>query len=894
MSAFRGTGGRLRLVAVGAAVLVLVGHWALCAAEDQKAVIRNPQGAVATEVGMGDLYAVVVGVSKYKHPKIPQLKVSDKDARDFAEFLKQQTKLFKRVHLTLLTNENATKPALEDQLFYKLRRATKDDTVLVFLSGHGADDPKTPGEYFFLTHDADPERLAVTAVHMNRLWFLPKLESKRIVLIADACHGAGLGEGVTKALTRSRENLQQMFRESEGTIFITSSRPDQTSAEKPEYGHSLFTHHLLEGLAGKADSDGNGVVTLKELYDYVYKKTHAESNGNQSPQWDSRRVVGTFPISLASLSPTPVTRTEPPGASKPTPGELDAIRTRAEQDDPHAQFKLGLMLEFGINVASDKTEAIKWYHRAADKGNGDAKKAIARLLPGQAANGKELWGKALRASEITKHRAFRSRLAKMGLADIDGNAVPVDLEDSSLSDGEWTLVYDVTDSAVMGFLLHGRNIAHGARVNIQRQELQDLVRVVRRGLIDNVWEKAKTGQVTSFREISQGEWDHDALLTSKKIYDSIVRALVEKVPENETLIVVPDDCLALLPFEVLVTNESEDSIPRGRGPKPGEIQFLGDRHPIVYYQSVTALTLARLKWKNSPQPKDKLLIMADPRVECKPDAEVTQDRKAEMLRELRALGSADKSSVKMGKKKALAAMSGEIQFLSRESCRDLELYARLPKTAGLAKAVGTMFEKRDLNIYAGQRDPQATRLPTVYEGKRVEIYSGKDANLIRFQREIQPRIDQYGRLLFATHGVFQDRGGSGGPALMLSTNPPGSYNWLTSRQIAELSMNADVSALIASETGLEPSIGGEGVLSVGRAFHLAGSRTVLMSLWQPEIAASTALAKQFFRKLQAGKSKLQAFQEARSELRTLEHGKYAHPIFWAPFVMLGEAGSPSR
>lgn len=287
---------------------------------DDKAITRTPATTTASsQPAVGDLYAVVVGISNYSNSKIPKLKVSDKDAKDFAAFLKTQAKLFKNVHLTLLLNEKATKRELETQLVYELRKAGRDDTVIVFLSGHGANDPRTPGEFFFLTHDSDPEVLAVTAVHMNRQWFVEKLESKRFVLIADACHGSGVIDQKIKAGPPSFQTMAQHFRESEGRVFITSSRADQYSKEMPERGNSLFTHFLLEGLSGKADENGDGIVTLKELYDYVYAKTIHASRGEQHPQWEARGMTGTFPVALYTPLPnTPVAVRAPVAALEPS------------------------------------------------------------------------------------------------------------------------------------------------------------------------------------------------------------------------------------------------------------------------------------------------------------------------------------------------------------------------------------------------------------------------------------------------------------------------------------------------------------------------------------------------------------------------------------------------
>lgn len=101
---------------------------------------------VATLAG-GDLYALVVGVSQYKHEGVPGLNVAAKDARDFARFLGAQDELFREVKVTLLVDAEATKREVERFLLYQLRKAGKNDTVFIFLSGHGAVDPKRPGEF---------------------------------------------------------------------------------------------------------------------------------------------------------------------------------------------------------------------------------------------------------------------------------------------------------------------------------------------------------------------------------------------------------------------------------------------------------------------------------------------------------------------------------------------------------------------------------------------------------------------------------------------------------------------------------------------------------------------------------------------------------------------------
>ncbi len=260
---------------------------------------KSPEtdSAVPAEPTVGDLYALVVGVSKYKNPKVPRLEVSDRDAKAFADFLNTQDKLFSKVHLTLLLNEGATAVEVKKHLFHKLRRAGKNDTVVLFFSGHGSTPPDIPGEYFLLTHDADPQFLEATAVNMTRMRFLERLDSKRVVVIADTCHAGGFKVAGSKSVQPALSKFLQQFKESAGRVVITSCRPDEISLEKPALGNSIFTHYLIRGLKNEADFNRDGIVTLEEAYDFAYARTKDETNGVQHPQWEGR-VEGAMPLSF--------------------------------------------------------------------------------------------------------------------------------------------------------------------------------------------------------------------------------------------------------------------------------------------------------------------------------------------------------------------------------------------------------------------------------------------------------------------------------------------------------------------------------------------------------------------------------------------------------------------
>ena len=273
------------------------------AANKPKSDQANDKGQVARvpNFGTGDLYALVVGISEYQNGKIGKLNRSHVDAKDFADFLKTQDKVFKNVHVSLLTNGEATRQAIETHLKYKLKKALKNDTVIIFLSGHGAPDPASPSDFYFVTYDADPDYLGASSVKMSGLDFARHYDAERVLVIADACHAGGFSfmkQGTTtKALAPAVERFLREIQESSGIATILSSKPGESSWDLDKFRNSVFTHYLLEGLRGKADRDRNGVVTLEEAYQYAYKRTKAETSGAQTPQRAAGDVVGSFPLS---------------------------------------------------------------------------------------------------------------------------------------------------------------------------------------------------------------------------------------------------------------------------------------------------------------------------------------------------------------------------------------------------------------------------------------------------------------------------------------------------------------------------------------------------------------------------------------------------------------------
>ena len=188
--------------------------------------------------------------------------------------------------------------------------------------------------------------------------------------------------------------------------------------------------------------------------------------------------------------------------------------------------------------------------------------------------------------------------------------------------------------------------------------------------------------------------------------------------------------------------------------------------------------------------------------------------------------------------------------------------------------------------------------PSVLLGEQATESAVKKANLKSFRY-----------VHFATHGVLGgDVPGLREPALVLG-NEPGEDGFLTSTEVLELKMNADLAVLSACKTGTGELVTGEGVMGISRAFLVAGSRAVVVSLWSVESKATEQLMVAFYQHLREGLDAPEALRQAKLDLleknetaegprRDLsvqgreqgrESGKrnIRHPAYWAPFVMVG-------
>ena len=239
----------------------------------------------------GDIWAIVIGINQYQNAR--NLKYAINDAQAFRDYLKDYVGISDE-RIFYLADQDATKTKIESLLGTTIKRkASKDDTVIIFYAGHGAVEPDPLNqdgdgfEKYLLPHDADLEDLYSTSISMNdiRTIFM-RIRADRLIFIADTCYSGASG-GRTLMATKTRANLSDKFYEriskGKGRVIISSCSANEISKEDDNLKHGIFSYYLLKGLKGQADQDRDGIITVSEVFSYLSRKVPQASDQDQHP-----------------------------------------------------------------------------------------------------------------------------------------------------------------------------------------------------------------------------------------------------------------------------------------------------------------------------------------------------------------------------------------------------------------------------------------------------------------------------------------------------------------------------------------------------------------------------------------------------------------------------------
>jgi WD40 repeat protein len=243
------------------------------------------------------LYVLAVGVGAYQHKDISRLGLPAKDAQDFATTLRaQKGKLYRDVEVKLLTDGQATADAVVDGLDWLQKQVTQHDVGMVFIAGHGVNDP-TQG-YTYLPVNADPDRLRRTGVPMDEFKkTLGNLPGKAVFFF-DTCHAGNVLGPKSRSVNDVSAVINELSSAESGVVVFTSSTGRQLSYEDAAWGNGAFTKALVEGLNGGADYQKTGRITHKMLDLYVSERVKQLTGGKQSPVTQAPGGVPDFPLAV--------------------------------------------------------------------------------------------------------------------------------------------------------------------------------------------------------------------------------------------------------------------------------------------------------------------------------------------------------------------------------------------------------------------------------------------------------------------------------------------------------------------------------------------------------------------------------------------------------------------
>jgi len=242
------------------------------AAQQSRSVTPIPMATSAKAVPSAT-YAVIIGISDYQN--IPDLQYADKDANAFADFLRSSAGGgLDKDHLILLTNQNATAGKVVAALDALTEQVKEGDRVLIYFSGHGDVESKKYSQLGFLLCWDSP-LTGYTSGGTYALLFLQEIMTTlslgnhaKVTVITDVCHAGKLsGSPIGGAQIAAANAAIQSSNE----IKILSCSPKEFSLEGAQWGggRGCFSYHLVEGLYGLADKNGDALVTVSEIDRYL-------------------------------------------------------------------------------------------------------------------------------------------------------------------------------------------------------------------------------------------------------------------------------------------------------------------------------------------------------------------------------------------------------------------------------------------------------------------------------------------------------------------------------------------------------------------------------------------------------------------------------------------------
>jgi len=333
--------------------------------------------------------------------------------------------------------------------------------------------------------------------------------------------------------------------------------------------------------------------------------------------------------------------------------------------------------------------------------------------------------------------------------------------------------------------------------------------------------------------------------TAYSIYDLIFPKTLDSKIEN--LIIVPDNVLATIPFEALLT-ENPSNIKNLED--FGTMPYLVRKYNISYSYSASLFERTFPKKKNRHKTTPEYSALNDwlayaPVFSDENEKGISMASR-ELMRQLKKL-----------KKDTILTRS--LLFTSGDEIPSL------PGTESEVKNIFNQFDK--LNYKA-----------------KVELKNSANEQSIKLGI-----LDNYRIIHFATHGFVNSEKPELSGIVLAQDTIGGQDGILYAGEIYNLKLNADLVVLSACETGLGQIKKGEGIIGLTRALLYAGTRSIMVSLWQVSDESTSDLMIDFYKNLLEDKNNQNYSQNLRqAKLKMIKEDKFSHPFYWSPFILIGK------
>jgi CHAT domain-containing protein/tetratricopeptide (TPR) repeat protein len=352
-----------------------------------------------------------------------------------------------------------------------------------------------------------------------------------------------------------------------------------------------------------------------------------------------------------------------------------------------------------------------------------------------------------------------------------------------------------------------------------------------------------------------------------ELYSLLLKPVERGWKSAKDLIVVTNGALGLLPLSLLPTAPTTIA---AVGDTPfaeyRNVPWLARTHAVSMVPSAAALRTLRQLPPGKPS-RSPLVAFGDP---------FFSEEQAKEAESTAGIALADASNVTRG----IPLKRRNVPQLEGVDSAELALLPRLSDTADELKSIAAAL----------QADPSKV------------LHLGKEANETKVK---SLDLSGFKVLAFATHGLLPgELNGLTQPALALTAPSVAGVagdGLLTMEEILALKLDADWVVLSACNTGAGAGAGAEAASGLGRAFFYAGTRALLVTNWSVHSQSARELVTDMFKR-QADDTSVTRAEALRQAMLQLVDGKgyaddqgqtrfaYAHPLFWAPYTIIGDGG----